>query len=253
VVDRLQRSSSADVDDPAGWNIVALGRLTEKHRQTAGKDDERFVLLGVHVTLAVCARLIAPDVRAAVFEAGQGLQLSHMPSRLAGFVGTRQPLKLLGKNDRERHRATPYAASPGRARWQNLVPATATRTAVCGLRGCVSTVAGVPEVSPLLRDWTKHDMLATTLQAAIEFQSSAVETDFRTELSRLVIEQTQKRFPGVTFTFGSAIDAHHDRARFQWHAGPAEAPAAIVGFDAIVTEDGRIRNVYGFMDAAPAA
>jgi non-heme chloroperoxidase len=46
-----------------------------------------------------------------------------------------------------------------------------------GLPGC--------EVSPLLRDWTKADMLATTLQAAIEFQRSAVGTDFRDELSAL--------------------------------------------------------------------
>ena len=67
------------------------------------------------------------------------------------------------------------------------------------------------------------------------------------------IEQTQGRFPGVTFTLGGPIDAHHNQARFQWHAGPADAPDVYVGFDVIVTEDGRIRNVYGFMDAAPAA
>lgn len=66
------------------------------------------------------------------------------------------------------------------------------------------------------------------------------------------IEQTHEQFPGVTFKLGGAIDAHHNQARFQWHAGPAEAPDAIIGFDVIVAEDGRIRNVYGFMDAAPA-
>jgi non-heme chloroperoxidase len=48
-----------------------------------------------------------------------------------------------------------------------------------GLPGC--------EVSSLLRDWTKADMLTTTLQAAIEFQRSAVETDFREELSTLAV------------------------------------------------------------------
>jgi non-heme chloroperoxidase len=46
-----------------------------------------------------------------------------------------------------------------------------------GLPGC--------DVSSLLRDWTKADMLATTLQAAIEFQRAAVETDFRAELAKL--------------------------------------------------------------------
>jgi pimeloyl-ACP methyl ester carboxylesterase len=48
-----------------------------------------------------------------------------------------------------------------------------------GLPGC--------EVSSLLREWTKNDMLATTLQAAIEFQRSAVETDFRQELPTLSV------------------------------------------------------------------
>lgn len=67
------------------------------------------------------------------------------------------------------------------------------------------------------------------------------------------IEQTQGRFAGIMFTLGGTIDAHHNQARFQWHAGPADAPDAYVGFDVIVTDDGRIRNVYGFMDAGPAA
>jgi SnoaL-like domain len=67
------------------------------------------------------------------------------------------------------------------------------------------------------------------------------------------IEQTQARFPGVTFTLGSPIDAHHNQARFQWHAGPDDTPATFVGFDVIVTDDGRIRNVYGFTDVGPAA
>jgi hypothetical protein len=66
------------------------------------------------------------------------------------------------------------------------------------------------------------------------------------------IEQTQERFPGATFALGGLVDAHHNQARFHWHAGPAEAPDAYVGFDVIVTENGRIRHVYGFMDAAPA-
>jgi non-heme chloroperoxidase len=48
-----------------------------------------------------------------------------------------------------------------------------------GLPGC--------EVSSLLRDWTKADMLSTSLQAAIEFQHAAVETDFRQELSTLSV------------------------------------------------------------------
>lgn len=48
---------------------------------------------------------------------------------------------------------------------------------------------GVPgcSVSPLLRDWTKTDMLTTTLQAAIEFQASGASTDFRAELGKVAV------------------------------------------------------------------
>jgi hypothetical protein len=74
-----------------------------------------------------------------------------------------------------------------------------------------------------------------------------------TEQIDAFIAQTQERFPGFTFTLGGPVDAHHDQARFQWHAGPDDTPDTYVGFDVIVAEDGRIRNVYGFMDAAPAA
>jgi non-heme chloroperoxidase len=48
-----------------------------------------------------------------------------------------------------------------------------------GLPGCA--------VSPLLRDWTKADMLSTSLRAAIEFQRSGSETDFRDELAQLTV------------------------------------------------------------------
>jgi pimeloyl-ACP methyl ester carboxylesterase len=46
-----------------------------------------------------------------------------------------------------------------------------------GLPGC--------SVSPLLREWTRADMLAASLQAVIDFQLAASQTDFRAELSRL--------------------------------------------------------------------
>jgi SnoaL-like domain len=67
------------------------------------------------------------------------------------------------------------------------------------------------------------------------------------------VAATQQRFPGYRFTLGGPVDAHHNQARFQWFGGPAEEPDRYVGFDVIVTDDGRIRSVYGFMDAPPPA
>ena len=66
------------------------------------------------------------------------------------------------------------------------------------------------------------------------------------------IAQTQEMFPGYTFTLGGPVDAHHNQARFQWQGGPDEEPDRYVGFDVIVSEDGRISSVHGFMDKMPA-
>jgi hypothetical protein len=69
-----------------------------------------------------------------------------------------------------------------------------------------------------------------------------------------LIGAAQEMFPGLVFTSGGPVDAHHDQARFVWHLGPAgggEPP--VVGFDvAELGPDGRIRTVLGFIDRAPA-
>ncbi|UJR86581.1 nuclear transport factor 2 family protein [Sandaracinus amylolyticus] len=66
------------------------------------------------------------------------------------------------------------------------------------------------------------------------------------------VSAVQARYPGVRFTLHGAVDAHHDQARFTWHAAPAGArePVAI-GFDVVVTEQGRMKKVYGFLDKQP--
>jgi SnoaL-like domain len=66
------------------------------------------------------------------------------------------------------------------------------------------------------------------------------------------VAQTQATFPGYRFSLEGPVDAHHNQARFRWRAGPVEEPDRYVGFDVIVSDDGRIASVYGFMDKAPA-
>ena len=64
------------------------------------------------------------------------------------------------------------------------------------------------------------------------------------------IASTQERFPGYRFKLGGPVDAHHNQARFHWHAGPAGDPEpTFVGFDVIVTDAGKVRDVFGFLDA----
>lgn len=69
-----------------------------------------------------------------------------------------------------------------------------------------------------------------------------------------VIAGAQGMFPGLVFTAGEVFDAHGDLARFTWHLAPegAQEPV-VVGFDVVrLAEDGRIREVLGFLDKVPA-
>jgi len=68
-----------------------------------------------------------------------------------------------------------------------------------------------------------------------------------------LIAGAQQQFPGLVFSLGSPIDAHHDVARFAWHLGtPGATEPLVVGFDVIATTQGRIARVYGFLDKVPA-
>ena len=68
------------------------------------------------------------------------------------------------------------------------------------------------------------------------------------------IAAVQDQFPGWRFSLGGEVDAHHHQARFQWHAtAPGAEDPAFIGFDVLVADDGRVRQVYGFLDKVPAA
>jgi hypothetical protein len=78
------------------------------------------------------------------------------------------------------------------------------------------------------------------------------EASGRTEVDAM-IGAVQAQFPGFIFTLLGPVDAHHRQARFTWGLGPAGAEPVVVGFDvAVADEDGRLRNVLGFLDKVPA-
>jgi hypothetical protein len=69
-----------------------------------------------------------------------------------------------------------------------------------------------------------------------------------------MIAKAQEHFPGYRLALASGIEAHHQYVRFSWVAGgTAEAPLYIKGTDiGVVADDGRLKSVIGFVDAAPA-
>ncbi|WP_128804059.1 MULTISPECIES: nuclear transport factor 2 family protein [unclassified Streptomyces] len=67
-----------------------------------------------------------------------------------------------------------------------------------------------------------------------------------------VITAAHEQFPGFTFRPSGAVDGHHDTARFSWELVAEDGSAPVAGFDVItLDEDGRIRNVLGFLDRVP--
>ncbi|HZR36838.1 MAG TPA: nuclear transport factor 2 family protein [Nevskia sp.] len=68
------------------------------------------------------------------------------------------------------------------------------------------------------------------------------------------VAAAQQQFKGLVFSLAGKVDAHHDTARFTWHLGaPGAAEPVVIGFDVVAAQDGRLRQVYGFLDKLPAA
>lgn len=74
-----------------------------------------------------------------------------------------------------------------------------------------------------------------------------------TDALEAMVEGVQAQFPGYRFRLTSSVDAHHDRARWDWElASPDGSPPAASGIDlAVLAPDGKLRSVTGFF--APAA
>lgn len=112
-------------------------------------------------------------------------------------------------------------------------------------------------VDRYLTVWNETD--ATARRAAIEevfadgvrYVDPLAAIEGRAALDGL-IGAVQQQFPGLVFTPGGPVDAHHGQARFTWHLGAPGAEPAVIGFDvAEIDADGRIATVLGFLDKVP--
>ena len=66
------------------------------------------------------------------------------------------------------------------------------------------------------------------------------------------VAAVQEQFRGHRFRRSSGVDAHHDRARFEWELLDATGGTVVVGVDyAEFAEDGRLRVVAGFFGPVP--
>ncbi|WP_433384223.1 nuclear transport factor 2 family protein [Micromonospora sp. KLBMP9576] len=113
-------------------------------------------------------------------------------------------------------------------------------------------------VQRYLAAWNEPDAAARQAVLAEVIAEDAVYTDPLVSVRGrdgldAAIAAVQGQFGGLVFSFGGAIEAHHDIARFVWHLGPAGGQPVVIGFDVVVVgDDGRISQVLGFLDKVPA-
>jgi hypothetical protein len=66
-----------------------------------------------------------------------------------------------------------------------------------------------------------------------------------------LVAAVQEQFPGYRFVLASGPETHHDRMRFTWQLVGEDGAAVATGMDvAVVADDGRLRAVTGFLEAA---
>lgn len=110
-----------------------------------------------------------------------------------------------------------------------------------------------------IRSWNETDTLRRRALIEDTYAEHAVYTDPMItakgwEAIDATIAAVQQMFPGHVFSLAGEVDAHHDTMRFQWHlAEPGAAEPLVIGFDVAVLDEGRIRQVHGFLDKVPMA
>ncbi|SRR5258708_25991235 len=68
-----------------------------------------------------------------------------------------------------------------------------------------------------------------------------------------LVERLQAKFPDFRFALSGPINSHHQQVLFGWQFGAVGAPSpAVAGIDVALLMEGRIRQLYGFVDRPSA-
>jgi len=93
----------------------------------------------------------------------------------------------------------------------------------------------------------RHDLVAETLTDDATYIDPLM-TGEGTDGITGMIGAAQQQFPGHRFELSSGPDAHNDVVRFAWTLHGADGPVA-KGVDfGTLADDGRLRNVTGFLE-----
>jgi hypothetical protein len=62
------------------------------------------------------------------------------------------------------------------------------------------------------------------------------------------ISAERAKFGDLRFSLGRLVSAHHDTVLFTWSLAAPGGAAVAKGYDAVVLQDGKFRQVYGYFD-----
>jgi hypothetical protein len=108
-------------------------------------------------------------------------------------------------------------------------------------------IAAWNEAAPGARD----TLLSRAFTADIRYRDPIMNGEGHDGIAAL-IDGVQQQFPGFRFSLRSEPDGFGDAIRFSWSFGPAGGASVFEGTDIGVIENGRLKNVTGFLDKAPA-
>jgi hypothetical protein len=114
-------------------------------------------------------------------------------------------------------------------------------------------------VDRYIQSWNETDPLRRRVLIEELYTEHAVYTDPMIqakgwEAIDATIASVQTMFPNHVFRLGGPVDAHHDMARFHWHLDAQDgSEPLVIGFDVAALDQGRIRQVFGFLDKVPQA
>ncbi|MBV9633506.1 MAG: nuclear transport factor 2 family protein [Methylobacteriaceae bacterium] len=98
----------------------------------------------------------------------------------------------------------------------------------------------------------RRHLIASIWTESASYVDPAVEGKSQEGIDGMV-KTIQERFPEHRFRRTSEVDCHHNRLRFRWELAPKDGAVLVGGTDfGILGEDGRLQEIVGFFDQAPA-
>ena len=96
-------------------------------------------------------------------------------------------------------------------------------------------------------DERRREIIARTWADEATYVDPMLQGDGRDGINAM-IAGAQQQFPGHRFELAYGPDAHNDVVRFAWTLHGADGPVASGVDFGTVAEDGRLRNVTGFLE-----